>query len=58
MNVSAHQEWKKNEKTKTGKRKAEGRRQVTDFKEAACCQSVVVQGPARQKNGLSEGLPE
>ena len=46
MNVVTHQD--KNEKT--GKRKAgEGRRQETDFKEAACCPSVVVRGAARRK---------
>ena len=56
MNVATHQKKEKNEETKTGKRKAgEERRQVTDFKEAACCPSAVVQEPARQKNGLCEG---
>ena len=55
MNVAAHQEKKKNEKTNTGKRKLEERRQMTDFKEAWCCPSAVVQGAARQKNGLCEG---
>ena len=47
MNVTAHQE--KNEETKTGKRGAgekKKRKQATDFKEAVCCPSVVVQGPA------------
>ena len=44
MNVAAHQE-KKNEETKTGKRRAgEGRRRATDFKEAVCCPTAVVQG--------------
>ena len=39
-----------------GKRKAgEERRQATDFKEAACCSSAVVQGAARRENGLCEG---
>ena len=52
MNVAAHQE--KNQKT--GKRKAGvERRQAIDFKEAACYSSEVVQGTARQKNGLCEG---
>ena len=38
---------------KKGKKKAgEERRQATDFKEAACCPSAVVQGTARRKNGL------
>ena len=54
MNVSAHQEKEKNEKT--GKRKAgEERGQANDFKEAACCPSAAVQGAARRKNGLCEG---
>ena len=30
----------------------EKRRQATDFKEAACCPSAVVQGAALRKNGL------
>ena len=48
MNVAAHQEKEKNEKT--GKRKAgEGRRQSTDFTEAAYCPSAVVQGAVRLK---------
>ena len=43
MNVIAHQEKEKNKETKTGKRKAgEGRRQATDFKEAACCPFAIV----------------
>ena len=38
------------EETKTGKRKAgEEKKQATDFKEAVCCPSVVVQRAARQK---------
>ena len=56
MNVTTRQEKEKNEKTKTGKRKTgEERKQATDFKEAVCCPSAVVQGAARQKNGLCEG---
>ena len=51
MNVAAHQDKEKNEKT--GKRKAEGRRQA-NFKEAACNPSAVVQWAARRKNGLCE----
>ena len=31
------------------------RKQATDFKEAACCPSAVVQRAARRKNGLCEG---
>ena len=48
MNVTAHQE-KKNRETKTGKRRAgkkRERKQATDFKEAVCCPSAVVQGTA------------
>ena len=43
MNVAAHQEKEKNEKT--GKRKAGEERRQADFKE-----TVVVQGAARRKN--------
>ena len=50
MNVAAHQEKEKNEKT--GKRKAGEERIQADFKEAACCPAAMVQGPARRKNGL------
>ena len=53
MNVAAHQK-KKNEKT--GKRKAGEERRQADFKEIACYPSAVVQGAARQKNGLCEGI--
>ena len=53
MNVATHQEKKKNEKT--FKRKAGEERRLTDFKEAACYPSTVVQGAARQKNSLCEG---
>ena len=53
MNVVAHQEKEKNEKT--GKRNAEVGRRQADFKEAACYPSAVVQGAARGKNGLCEG---
>ena len=48
MNVTAHQEEEKKE-TKTGKRgagKKKKRKQATDFKEAVCCPSAVVQGVA------------
>ena len=47
MNVTAHQEKKKNEETKTGKRGAgemRNRKQATDFKEAVCCPTAIVQG--------------
>ena len=53
MNVAAHQEKEKNEKT--GKRKAREERKQANFKEAACYPSAVVQGAARKKNGLCEG---
>ena len=49
MNVTAHQEKKKNEETKKGKREAgekEMRKQATDFKEAVCCPTAIVQGAA------------
>ena len=49
MNVIAHQEKEKNEETKKGKRGAgekERRKQATDFKEAVCCPSAVVQRAA------------
>ena len=50
MNVIAHQE-KKNKETKTGKRRAgKERKQATDFKDAVCCLSAVVQGAALRKN--------
>ena len=53
MNVAAHQEKEKNEKT--GKRKTGEERRQADFKKAACYPSAVVQGAARRKNGLCEG---
>ena len=37
-------------------KKAEGRRQAIDFREAVCYPSAVVQGTARRKNG-SRGVP-
>ena len=44
MNVTAHQE-EMNKKMKTGYRRAgEERKQATDFEEAVCCPSAVVQG--------------
>ena len=49
MNVTAHQEKEENERTKKGKRGAgekKKRKQATDFKEAVCCPSAVVQGAA------------
>ena len=53
MNVAAHQDKKKNEKT--GKRKKGEKRKQANFKEAACYPFAVVQGAARQKNILCEG---
>ena len=53
MNVAAHQEKEKNEKT--GKRKAGVKRRQANFKETVRYPSAVVQGAARQKNGLCEG---
>ena len=45
MKAAAHQEKEKNKKA--GKRKAEEEiKQRTDFKQAACCPSAVVQGAA------------
>ena len=56
MNVAAHQEKKKNEKK--GKRKlGEERKRATDFKEATCCPSAVVQEAALEKSGLCWGVP-
>ncbi len=51
MNVTAHQEKEENEETKKGKRgagetKKNKRKQATNFKEAVCCSSAVVQGSA------------
>ena len=49
MSITAHQEKEKNEETKMGKRRAGEKRKkkpVTDFKEAVCCHSVVIQGAA------------
>ena len=51
MNVIAHQEKEENEETDKGKKTAgENRRLATDFKDAVCCPSAVVQGAARKKN--------
>ena len=54
MNVATHQEKEKNEITV--KRKAGEKRRQADFKEAACYPSAIVQGAARRKNGLCEGI--
>ena len=46
MNVTAYQEKEKNEETKTGKRRTgekRKRKQATDFVEAVCCLTAVVQ---------------
>ena len=53
MNVSAHQEKEENEETKKGKRGAgekRKRKQVTDFEEAVCFPTAVVQEAAKRKN--------
>ena len=55
MNIAAHQEKEKNEKT--GKRKAGEERRQADFKEAACYPSAVVQGTARRKMVCVRGVP-
>ena len=59
MNFAAHQEKKKkNEKTNTGKREAEEeRKRTTNFKEAVCCPSAVVQRAAWQINVCVRGVP-
>ena len=56
MNVFAHQEKEKNEKTSKGKA-GEERRQATDFKEAACCLSAFVQGAALRKTVCVRRMP-
>ena len=54
MNVVAHQEKEKNEKT--NKRKAgKERRQETESEEAACCPSCDRSEGRKAKNGLCEG---
>ena len=55
MNVTAYQEKKKEEETKTGVNKA-GEERRLDFRHAVCCPSAVVQAAARQKNG-ARGMP-
>ena len=53
MNVTAHQKKKKNDETKEDKSKAgekKKREQATDFKEAVCCPSAIVQGATERKN--------
>ena len=52
MNVTAHQEKEKNRETKTGKTRAgenRKKKQATDFEEAVCCSSAVVQRAAWRK---------
>ena len=55
MNVAAHQEKEKNEKTV--KRKAGEERKQANFKEAACYPSAIVQRAARQKMLCVKGVP-
>ena len=51
MKATTHQEKEENEEMKTSKRKTgKERKRATDFKEAVCCPSAVVQGAAQQKN--------
>ena len=50
MKVTAHQEKKKNEKTKTGMEKAgEKRRNLTEFRKAVCNPFAVNQGQNGKK---------
>ena len=51
MNVAIYQEKKENEKT------GKGRKELADFREAACCTSVVLQRAARQKMVCIRGVP-
>ena len=49
MNVTTHQQKEENEETKKSKRGAgekKKRKQATNFKDAVCCPSAVVQGAA------------
>ena len=55
MNVVAHQEKEKNEKT--GKRKEGVERKQADFKVAACYPSAVVQRTARRKMVCMREVP-
>ena len=55
MNVAAHQEKEKNEKT--GKRKAGEVRRQADFEEAACYPTLVVQGLYGEKMLCVRGVP-
>ena len=54
INVAAHQEKEKNEKT--GKRKAGEERRQTAFKEAACYPFLVVQGVHDEKMVCVRGM--
>ena len=50
MNVTAHQEKKKNEETKMSiKNAGEKRKRTTDFRKTVCCPSAVVQGGSTAK---------
>ena len=55
MNVAAHQDKEKNEKT--GKRKAGVERRQANFKEATCYPSAVVQGLHGEKMVCVRGVP-
>ena len=50
MNVTAHQEMEKNEKTKTGKRRAGKEKNMPPIFKKLFCSSAVIQGEAQQKN--------
>ena len=58
MNITAHQERGMNKgRDDDGMNKARRREKTaTNFREAVCCPSAVVQGAARRKNG-SRGVP-
>ena len=52
MNVTVHQEKEKSDETKKGERRAgekKKRKQVTEFEEAVCCPTAVVQGSIAKK---------
>ena len=54
MKVTAHQEKEENEETKKGRQKE--KKQATNFKEAVCCPSAVVQGQHSKKiKGSAQG---
>ena len=46
MNATAHQEKEKNEEDGQEKSRRRKNKQATDFEEAVCCPSAVIQGAA------------